>query len=171
MSTIPELLAYGFGYSASGDQGEVGLGVPRGSVTLEESQVLAWLVRGLDVLEIGTGTGLSTRFMSTTAKTIFTVDPDPFVAESVAPHLPSNVIFSRSLPESGKFDAVFVDGSHTKEACTSDLIFALKVVKFPGLIIVHDLHLPGPREACNNLIPKVQNLGTHLSLGVFLVTK
>ncbi len=45
------------------------------------------LVRGLDVLEIGTGLGVSTEWMARTAHSVVTVDIDPWVWKHVFPYL------------------------------------------------------------------------------------
>ena len=55
-------------YTHPADPGEPTTGTPRLSVTELEADILAALVAGRDVLEIGTGLGVSTRAMAATAR-------------------------------------------------------------------------------------------------------
>jgi hypothetical protein len=70
-------------YSHPEDPGEAYYGgsPKRLSVTDEEAEILAKLATGMTVLELGTGLGVSTKALASTAKSVITVDPDPWVRE------------------------------------------------------------------------------------------
>jgi len=114
---------------------------PRLSVTDDEVEILADLARQKVVLEIGTGLGISTRALASTAKRVVTIDPDPWVRD---PEM-SNVVFLREAPMTGQFDIVFIDGHHSTEAVLQDITYCIqmKILK----ITLHDTYLPSIREA------------------------
>ena len=125
-------------FEHSDDPGEPTTGVPRLSVTQLEGEVLAALVVGRRVLEIGTGLGVSTRAMAATAAEIVTLDVDEWVHEAIWPDLPDNVTGVRSVDElDGEFDAVFIDADHSAQAVAKDLRTALTVCH-RGVVIAHD---------------------------------
>lgn len=145
-------------YRHPGDPGEPSTGNPRLSVTDDEATLLAELVDGLDVLEIGTGLGVSTRALASSAKSVVTVDPDPWVQATVWPALPMNVAGFRQIPGrtmgdewSTTFDAVFIDADHTTEAVRSDLAAAFAVVRPGGVVIAHDTAYRHVRDGLGDL--------------------
>lgn len=124
-------------YVRDDDPGEPSTGNPRLSVTDEEAMFLALLVKDKRVLEIGTGLGVSTSALASTAVEVVTVDIDPWVHETIWPKLPSHVFTSASPFGWGRFDAVFIDGDHTTEQVCQDVAIARDVCD--GLIIMHDV--------------------------------
>lgn len=118
------------------DPGEPSTGHPRLSVTDLEAAILAVLVDGLTVLEIGTGLGVSTRAMASTARVVHTVDIDPWVWENIWPFLPENVVTHRTIDSVPLVDAAFIDGDHNPAAVVRDLADARSCS--PSLIIAHD---------------------------------
>lgn len=81
------------------DPGEPTTGVPRVSIADDEVELLASLVAGKRVLEIGTGLGVSARAMASTATEVVTVDIDPWVHANVWPLLPRNVRCCAEIPD------------------------------------------------------------------------
>lgn len=114
-------------------------------MTDEEAEVLATLVDGLAVLEIGTGLGVSTRALASTARSVVTVDIDPWVWSTIWPTLPENVTGSPDVPD-GVFDAAFIDGDHDTESVRRDLAAAMSVVRPDGLLIAHDTNYGHVRQ-------------------------
>lgn len=55
------------------------------------------------------------------------------------------------------YDLIFIDGLHTKEQVSRDIINALKVLNKGGKIVVHDC-LP-PNESCQ-IVPRIQDCWT-----------
>lgn len=136
------------GYLCPNDPGEPVLNAPRLSINDTEGRLLSALVRGLDVLEIGTGLGVSAEWMARTAHSVVTVDVDPWVWEHVFPYLSSKIIplkDANTLIEG--YDACFIDGLHTREQCGKDIITARKYTKRGGLIVFHDLYIEPVRMA------------------------
>jgi hypothetical protein len=135
MSLIPQENG---SYRHPDDPGEPTTGDPRLSVTDLEADILAALVAGHDVLEIGTGLGVSTRAMAATACSVTTLDVDEWVHATIWPTLPDNVTGARSTAELlGTYGAVFIDADHSTEAVARDLELALKVCEC-GVILAHD---------------------------------
>jgi hypothetical protein len=132
-------------YYCPEDPGEVGMKEKRLSVTAYETKILAAVFRGKTVLEFGTGLGVSTRAIASTAKHVYTFDPDPWVAKEVAPHLPPNVTFS-AAHAGERADGAFVDGHHSQEAATNDIKTALAHTD-GGPILIHDSNLRGVQLA------------------------
>jgi predicted O-methyltransferase YrrM len=138
------------GYGSPEDPGEPGTGKPRLSVNDEEGLIIQTLFRGLTVIEIGTGLGVSTNHLTRVCKHVDTFDIDPWVAERVAPNLPSNCTFhvdymqTVGLPQ---YDAALIDGLHTKEQCAEDIAFVCKHLPVGGFILFHDLYIHGVFEA------------------------
>lgn len=134
-------------YAHPDDPGEPGYGEKRirWSVTPRESEILRALAFGRRVLEIGTGLGISTKRIAERAEIVFTVDVDPWVAQTIAPGLPANVFFclgSESVPRDANPSMVFIDGLHEKDAVCADIRFALRQIERPGLIVLHDGRMP-----------------------------
>lgn len=140
------------------DPGEPRIGKPRLSVTDLEAAILAELVAGLTVLEIGTGLGVSTRAMAETARVVHTVDIDPWVWENVWPDLPENVVPHRSIDTVPEFSVAFIDGDHSTEAVEADLA---SVAGCP-LVIAHDTNSSMVRAGLGDgwrFIPTTHGLG------------
>lgn len=141
------------GYACSTDPGELDFygnrtNEPRLSINDVEGRILSELVRGLSVLEIGTGLGVSTRWMAKTAAGVYTVDADPWVQEYVFPTLPGNVICMTELPPLDRcFAAAFVDSCHDYQAVRVDIRTVRMWVKQGGLLIFHDLYIEGVKRA------------------------
>jgi predicted O-methyltransferase YrrM len=133
----------------STDPGEPGrLCKKRWSVNKDEARILSELFRGLTILEIGTGLGISTNKMAETAKMVYTVDVDPWVEKEVAPTLAKNVVFVNNLSKViGRFDAAFIDGLHTYNQCMEDIADVKTMVKHGGLIVLHDSRMMAIRNA------------------------
>jgi len=136
-------------FARSDDPGEPGSHLPRLSITPAEGLVLAALAAGRSVFEIGTGLGVSARFMATTAYRIVTFDIDPWVHEQVWPRLSDqrNVTCVDWVPEGEQFDMVFIDGMHTTEAVLADIEIAQRLLKPGGMIVFHDTNLFSVLEA------------------------
>ena len=131
------LVPAGNGWMCESDPGEPGLGVKRWSINDTEARLVSELFRGLTVLEIGTGLGVSTRAIAKKANWVHTVDIDPWVAENVV--LPPNVFFYRDIKDVPEgLDATFIDGYHNRKQCIKDIRDARRIVKPGGLIIFHD---------------------------------
>ncbi len=123
------------------DPGEPVYEQPRVSITDEEGRLLAQLVTNLEVLEIGTGLGVSTRWMASLAQTVYTFDIDPWVKETVWPQLQlehPNIVTLESLDDCPPVDAAFIDGCHETDQVRLDVEAALRLVRRPGLMIGHD---------------------------------
>ena len=115
------------------DPGEPTTGDPRLSITELEGQMLAALVAGRRVLEIGTGLGVSTAAMAATAEHVATYDIDAWVHDTIWPGLPDNVVGVKSLEHVGRaFGAVFIDADHSTEAVARDLSLALQHLGLGG---------------------------------------
>lgn len=138
------------GYACPDDPGEPGTRQPRLSVNDHEARLLAELLRGRWVLEIGTGLGVATRVIAAATERIITVDIDPWVKENIVPTLPEHVQFVSDI-DSIKvlhwFDAAFVDGLHSYQAVMQDIVNVRRLVKRGGLLIFHDLYLPPVEQA------------------------
>lgn len=129
------------------DPGEPTTGDPRLSITKLEGQMLAALVAGRRVLEIGTGLGVSTAAMAATAKHVATYDIDAWVHDTIWPGLPDKVVGVKSLEHVGRaFGAVFIDADHSTEAVARDLSVALQHLGLGGVVIAHDTASPAVRE-------------------------
>lgn len=154
------------------DPGEPQTGEPRVSVTEQEAELLAYMAHGRTVLEIGTGLGISTRALASTACTVDTIDPCPWVAEHVAIGLPSNVRHFRTLeslptyPE--PFDLVFIDGDHDPAAVMADLDAALHLCP-KGVIVAHDSNANHVWHALFAMRNDFTFLDTHHGLGILYV--
>ena len=134
------------GWYCPDDPGEPGLGKQRWSVNLGEARIVSELCRGLDVLEIGTGLGVSTREIARLANVVHTVDVDPWVAENVL--LPDNAVFYTDINEVPEgLGAAFIDGLHSYTQCKKDIVDARRIVKKGGLLIFHDAMMKWVRKA------------------------
>ena len=133
------------------DPGEPSTGQPRVSVAPAEMQLLSWLAAGRDVLEIGTGLGVSTRALLT-ARRLVTHDIDQWVHEFVWPSFAdADVEFAADREAiDGRFDMVFIDGDHMPAAVTADIDFALTKLSAPGLMVLHDTRDAGVAGALSS---------------------
>lgn len=131
-------------YFCEDDPGEVTYGMksPRYSVTDAEVEVLRAAARNRLVLEIGTGLGVSTRAMASTARWMMTVDVDPWVAENVWPEIRKQYNFVQcvnSVIEDREIvDMALVDGDHRHDAVVKDLEICRRIVRPFGPIFMHD---------------------------------
>lgn len=123
-------------YYSPDDPGERGYDevLPRYSVTDEEVEILSKLASGKNVLEIGTGLGVSTRALAKTAIRVVSVDIDPWT-HSFA--FPSNVKLVKTIPDE-HFELVFIDGLHKFESVVADI----ETCK-GDLFVLHDCYLEG----------------------------
>lgn len=144
---MTELVADDTGsYRHPGDPGEPGVGLARLSVTDLEAAILAAFVAGRVVLEIGTGLGVSTRGMASSAAHVVTVDPDPWVQRTIWPDLPANVTTAAAVPDDTLFSAVFIDGYHTTPSVAKDMALALTAAAPGAVILAHDMNHPSVRN-------------------------
>lgn len=139
-------------YTHPDDPGEPSTGKPRVSITDMEASILTAFVAGRDVLEIGTGLGVSTRALAASAASVSTVDIDEWVQVNIWPTLPGNVTGVRSLPR-GPFGAVFIDGDHSTEAVARDLRTALSVAGPGAVVLAHDTAYPSVRQGLSEVHP------------------
>lgn len=155
------------GYFHPSDPGEPGTGQPRLSVNDHEGRLLASLVRRMVVLEIGTGLGVSARWMAMTAKHILTVDPDPWVIENIFPTLPPSVIGCPDYQDWFPiFDAAFLDGLHQYEQVMKDIEIMRNQVRANGLLIFHDLYIQDVRRALKDSKIAVMHIETRAGIGL-----
>lgn len=137
----------GGGWRCNLDPGEPTTGRKRISIAEEECRLLSILATKRNVLEIGTGLGVSTCALAATAAHVTTIDPDPWVREQIAPDLPNNVTATTCLEQSGMYDLAFIDGDHSLAAVQHDVSAAFQMVTANGLIVAHDSHDPTVRRA------------------------
>lgn len=136
------------GWKCPDDPGEPGTDKPRWSVNDTEARILAELLRNRDVLEIGTGLGISTRAIARWANKVYTVDPDPWVKKTVAPTLPENVVFLESIAGApAAVDAAFIDGQHVYEQIVRDIADCKRIVCHGGIILLHDATMQAVMKA------------------------
>lgn len=165
----------GGAYVCPEDPGEPGGPVParRVSVTDEEGRMLAEMVAGLEVLEIGTGLGVSTRWMAGTARRVYTVDVDEWVRAEVWPGLAGleNVVVCKTVAEVGEVDAAFIDGCHEAGPVERDARDALARVRPGGLVLFHDAGSDQVRGGMAAVIPleAVEVLETEFQIGRYRV--
>lgn len=152
---LPMVQTESGGFVCETDPGEAGYESvrPRGSVSPNEAMILSSLASKRNVIEIGTGLGVSTLAMAMTAKRVDTIDVDPWVVAEVFPRvtrLRPNVtchVNDAALPV--PCDMVFIDGNHCQESVERDIACALRWVRPGGLIVLHDYRIESVREACH----------------------
>ena len=162
-------------YVCPDDPGEMkygaGRGLPRVSITDAEGALLAELVSGLEVLEIGTGLGVSTQWMANTAKRVYTVDIDEWVWRAVWPGLAeqSNVVTCSSVEQVPKVGAAFIDGCHLVESVERDTREAMRHVGAGGVLIFHDTNANWVKEGIGRVVPLelVELFRTEHGIGVY----
>lgn len=157
-------------YTHPQDPGEAAYAsaVPRMSVTDEEAAHLAEMARGKRVLEIGTGLGVSTRALASTAALVVTVDNDPWVHEAIWPDLAAvpHVALCGQVPDGEEpFGLIFIDGDHRKESVARDIGIAKALCAVDGTVVFHDVKYSTVESAilaaCRNMrvIDTVHGLG------------
>jgi hypothetical protein len=156
------LVAHSTGsFSHPDDPGEPSTGHPRLSITPLEGEILAAVVDGLIVAEFGTGLGVSTRALASSASKVYTVDIDEWVQNTIWPDLPDNVETCVDRADLPKVDVVFIDGDHTEEGTARDVEHAMRIAS--RLIVMHDTSAPTVRAACDD---EWLFIGTTHGLGV-----
>lgn len=153
------------------DPGEPTTGIRRISVTDEEAAFLAVLARGKKVLEIGTGLGVSTRALASTASFVMTIDIDPWVLDNVALKIQRDSeieVSYRSDIESlqDTYEMVFIDGDHRTDRVMVDLFHAYSRVPLKGMIVVHDAKMPEVAAALDDTWIHVD---THHGLAIKII--
>ena len=146
-------------FTFASDPGEPLKNVPRKSVTEEEAEILKGLVLNKNVLEIGTGLGVSTRAIALTAKTVVSVDIDSWTHRF---EFPPNVVLLSEIPTE-QFDLVFIDGFHERSAVYKDI----KASK-TDLYILHDCdHLDVLFAASMAGLVQIQKFNTACDMRMF----
>ena len=130
------------------DPGEPSTGQPRISITPVEGKLLHFLARDRNVLEIGTGLGVSTTWLAGSATSVLTIDIDPWVQNNVWPklNLPCTQFRKSRLHLVPGYDMVFIDGAHDTNSVEDDLAFAAMMCP-RGVIVAHDWRIPEVRKA------------------------
>ena len=155
------------GYYCPDDQNEPFRNGKRLSVSDVEARVLSEFSCGKDVLEIGTGLGVSTREIAKNAKWVHTVDIDDWVRDNV--ELPENCTFYEDinlLPDNFA-DMAFVDGSHIEEHVIEDAEHCRRIVKPGGLLLFHDCNITSVHNGIyeSGLVMFIFNIGTGIGVG------
>lgn len=158
------------GFTDPRDPGEqcYGTEVPRGSISLFEGEFLATLCAAKRVIEVGTGLGISTRYIARTAECVWTIDPDPWVKEVIVPEIGEvNVVALCSwdgVP--AHVDVVFIDGCHKPGAVANDLRLASEKLQNCGVIVLHDWRLPDVQKGAALYGASVSPVNTEFGLGL-----
>jgi hypothetical protein len=86
--------------------------------------------------------------MAATARAVRTIDPDPWVHQTIWPTLPNLVTHAALLNpgNSGVFDVAFIDADHTSEAVEADVRYARTMLREPGLIVCHDANYDNVKQ-------------------------
>jgi predicted O-methyltransferase YrrM len=140
------------------------------SLTANETQALARLAPGKDVLEVGSAFGFSACVMALAgARHVTAVDPHGWLGSYGA--MVSNLdkcgvadvvtivlgVSPAALDGLGPFGLVFIDGDHGAAAVMADVEAARKVLTSGGVLACHDLGedccCPGVRQALDALFP------------------
>ena len=138
------------------------------SITDAEAGRLTELAAGRTVLEVGSAYGYSAIVMGLVASLVVAVDPHAGELPNSLPRMIENldltgvstrvvVLTERSqeclpglLEDETRFDLVFVDGDHSKDACLEDLRNGWELLREGGTLAVHDwgeVSCPGVAEA------------------------
>ena len=142
-------------WSCPDDPGEIGMDLPRLSVTAEERDILAGLFQGRRVVEIGTGLGVSTRAIAQSAERVLTHDIDPWVIANVPDSLPGNVEFTQEREFPGEYDAGFIDGNHLEHEVAADILSVSRAIGPGRVIALHDTHMKGVKAG-------IKSVGCHV---------
>lgn len=135
-------------YVHTEDRGEAFYNLPRLSITDEEGEFLAALANNCTVFEIGTGLGVSTRYLASKAIWVVTVDIDEWVADNIS--LPDNTTLYIEPPlfvPEVAFDLSFIDGCHNTPSALADIKRAWEYTRVGGKIAMHDANYPNVRAA------------------------
>src|SRR3972149_290579 len=134
-------------YTSARDPGEPGYNKRRVSITGQEGAILAALADGKIVLEIGTGLGVSTHHLASTAREVITCDVDAWVHEHVWPLLRglSNVRCVDEVPRV-HVDMAFIDGCHWPVAILNDMVRTRSVIQAGGVVVLHDVNHTAVRD-------------------------
>ncbi len=111
------------------------------------------------LVEIGTARGISATLLSEVAQEIVTFDvisyPIRFelwkhfdIYNRISSYIVSNTLGIKLMLESMSFDAAFIDGNHTYDFITKDIL----IVKKCGKILFHDYDWPDVEKAIKELV-------------------
>lgn len=131
------------------DPGEPGCGKPRISITNDEGEFLESMAAGCFVLEIGTGLGISTRYLARHAELVYTIDCDAWVQKHVFPTLDDlgNVCHSATIPDDlDGVDLGFIDGCHHPDEIQKDITRIRPYILAGGSLVFHDANVESIRE-------------------------
>ena len=154
-------------YCCSKDPGEPG-GSGRISITEGEGAMLADFASGKRVIEIGTGLGVSTRWLAKTAEVVYTLDIDEWVKEYVwndLLELGNVVCVDRVESITGGFDMAFIDGRHSEECVSKDIDTALE--HSCSLIVGHDAKVDAVKRAFDMKLPGWEYADTTWGLAIW----
>jgi predicted O-methyltransferase YrrM len=124
------------------------------SLTAAETDTLALLADGVDVLEIGSAYGYSTVVLAQRARSVVAVDPHGAlnsletlranlsaynVSDKVLVWIGRSEVAMSELHASGRrFEMVWIDGDHEAPAVEQDVTWGLKLLKLGGVLACHD---------------------------------
>lgn len=113
-------------------------------------------LKPVDVLEIGTGWGVSgSAFMDAKVRTLTTIDPNVNNGYGIEGRTEietrkteettlmfvegkSEVVMADLIKSQGKYDFIFIDGDHSYEAVKKDLEMSIQLLKEGGHIVMDD---------------------------------
>lgn len=153
-------------------------------VTKKEAARLRELARGKVVLELGAQYGFSTVTMGEVARQVWSIDwhqGDPqagiqdtlndYLANVRALRLSGAVVpvvgrFEDVLPQlrPGSFDLIFHDGYHGLADMVRDFTLALPLLRWAGVLAVHDWPNFDVEEACRGVLGEPHQLVEHLAI-------
>lgn len=143
---------------------------PRISVTGEEAALLARLACGKHVLEIGTGLGISTKALASSATRLTTLDIDPWVHTTIFPTLrPLGITCCDTREEAAAglpYDLIFIDGHHGSDEVLFDINYSLPLLCSSGLLVLHDYKMDSVRNASEAAGLKIYPLSTYWQLAL-----
>lgn len=169
-------LAKDGGFVRDGDPGEPSTHKPRVSIAPEEAKILAAFAFDQTVLEIGTGLGVSTRALASTAACVYTADIDDWVKRTVWPELMESdegswICFLDDVTELDPWvdvTVVFIDGDHDTTAVKKDIAFATNLLfERGGVILVHDCNYENVQDALDDswtLLPTTHGIAIKVVL-------
>jgi predicted O-methyltransferase YrrM len=145
--------------------------VPRASISEKEGRILQALTVGRSVLEIGTGYGVSARYiLAAPARHLTTIDPEPWVRENVHPALEEfDAYCDPAIQEDDDllYDVIFIDGNHQSHHVIKDFTDTERMLAPGGTFVFHDCHLQGPKHALKSLGITPVLLGTEFGLAIY----